>query len=49
MTNKTFPDSFSFPDSGAVRQADRHVERPLQPQPLRHLPGHRHDIQPGPQ
>ena len=37
MTNKTFPDSFLFPDSGAVRQAHRHVERPLQPQHTRLL------------
>ena len=49
MTNETFALSSLPSDCGTVSQTHRHVERPLQPQPVRHLPGHSHDIQPGPQ
>ena len=47
MTNKTFALSSLSSDRGAVSQTHRHVERPFQPQPLRHLPRNSHDIQPG--
>ena len=30
---------------GAQAQADRHVERPLQPRHTQELPGHRHGVQ----
>ena len=36
-----------FSDCGAVSQTHRHVERSLQPQPLRHILGPRHDLQSG--